>query len=176
MNRRTALIEINLRWLRQALELLERIDDHVYATAPVGMAPHRAGGHLRHIVDFYRAFLDGLAEHRIDYDARRRDTRVERSREAAAAAIRWIIRELEANAVLRAAARVWVLMEDAGDAPDAYLESSVVRELQVLSSHTIHHFALIAVTLRGHGVEMDADFGMAPSTLRFLAAKAAEAA
>jgi hypothetical protein len=56
------------------------------------------------------------------------------------------------------------------------MESSLSRELQVLSSHTIHHFALIAVTLRAHGVQMDADFGMAPSTLRHLAAKTAEAA
>jgi len=55
------------------------------------------------------------------------------------------------------------------------MESSVSRELQVLSSHTIHHFALIAMTLRLHGVEMDPDFGMAPSTLRYLA-HAAEAA
>ena len=52
----------------------------------------------------------------------------------------------------------------------------ISRELQVLSSHTVHHFALIAVTLRMHGVEMDPDFGMAPSTLRYLASKTAEAA
>jgi hypothetical protein len=57
------------------------------------------------------------------------------------------------------------------------MESSISRELQVLSSHTIHHFALIAITLRMHGVEMDPDFGMAPSTLRYLASKStAEAA
>jgi len=48
--------------------------------------------------------------------------------------------------------------------------------LQVLSSHTVHHFALIAMTLRLHGVEMEPGFGMAPSTLRYLAAKSAEAA
>jgi hypothetical protein len=48
------------------------------------------------------------------------------------------------------------------------MPSSISRELQVLSSHTIHHFALIAMTLRMHGVELDAEFGMAPSTLRYL--------
>ena len=51
------------------------------------------------------------------------------------------------------------------------MESSISRELQVLSSHTVHHFALIAMTLRMHGVEIDSDFGMAPSTLRYLASK-----
>ena len=54
------------------------------------------------------------------------------------------------------------------------------RELQVLSSHTIHHFALIGMTLRAHGVVLDEDFGVALSTLRYRnskqAASAAEAA
>jgi hypothetical protein len=37
----------------------------------------------------------------------------------------------------------------------------------------MHHFALMAVTLRMHGVETGADFGVAPSTLRYRAARAA---
>ena len=69
-------------------------------------------------------------------------------------------------------------MEDAESAAvrDSFMESSVSRELQVLSSHTVHHFALIAVTLRAQGVQMDPDFGMAPSTLRYLESKTREAA
>lgn len=172
------MIETNVRWLRQALRLLERLDDAAYATSPAGMAPHRAGGHLRHIVEFYQAFLDGAGSFHIDYDARRRDPQIERSRTAAASAIRAIVRELETSPALRFEAVVWVRMEDTpvGAIREPYMESSISRELQVLSSHTIHHFALIAMTLRLHGVEMDPDFGMAPSTLRYLAARAAEAA
>ena len=61
--------------------------------------------------------------------------------------------------------------------PEPFLISSVGRELQVLSSHTIHHFALMAMTLRVLGVPVDPDFGMAPSTLRYLDTQAgAEAA
>jgi hypothetical protein len=69
-------------------------------------------------------------------------------------------------------------MEDADSKAvcEGFMESSISRELQVLSSHTVHHFALIAITLRVHGVEIDSDFGMAPSTLRYLASKTAEAA
>jgi hypothetical protein len=60
-------------------------------------------------------------------------------------------------------------MEDAEGTgvEDDLLDSSVGRELQVLSSHTIHHFALIAFTLRVLGIEVDRNFGMAPSTLRY---------
>ena len=176
MTRQNTLIQTNLRWLRQALRLLARLDDQSYATTPLGLEPHRAGAHLRHIIEFYQAFLNGVESFHIDYDARRRDEAVERSRAAASAAIRSIIKTLETSAALRSESIVWVRMEDAGAARDAFMESSISRELQVLSSHTIHHFALIAVTLRMHGVEMDPDFGMAPSTLRYLASRTAEAA
>ena len=59
---------------------------------------------------------------------------------------------------------------------EGFMESSISRELHVLSSYTVYHFALIAITLRMHGVDLDSDFGMAPSTLRYLASKTAEAA
>ena len=178
MNRRDALIKTNIGWLRQALELLDRVDDSAFATSPKGMEPHRAGAHLRHIIEFYRAFLAGVASYHIDYDARRRDPEIECSRKAASDALRTIVRELSSCPALRFDAIVWVRIEDvpATGISEPYMESSIDRELQVLSSHTIHHFALIAMTLRLHGVEMPAGFGMAPSTLRYQATRGAEAA
>ena len=162
------LIQSNLLLLRQALDLLQRAGDYAYSAIPEGFAPHRAGGHLRHILEFYECFLEGLPSLHIAYDARRRDHAVEMSRAAAAEKTFAILRRLETCADLRGDATLWV-REDAGD---YYLESSVNRELQALTSHTIHHFALIALTLRLHGVDMDAEFGMAPSTLRYLQARA----
>ena len=44
--------------------------------------------------------------------------------------------------------------------------STVRRELIFLVSHTVHHYALIAVMLRHQAVGLPADFGVAPSTLR----------
>jgi hypothetical protein len=177
-SRQSVLVELNIRWLCQALTLLNRLDDTAYSTSPRGFAPHRAGGHLRHILEFYQCFLDGLATAHIDYDARRRDPSLEQSRIAASSAILSVIRELETSRWLRESFIVWVRMEDAGatQVQDCFMESSVSRELQVLSSHTIHHFALIAITLRLHGVDMDPEFGMAPSTLTYLATHAVEAA
>ncbi len=166
------LIQTNTRWLRQALALLDQVSDHAYAEPPEGFAPHRAGGHLRHILEFYQCFLDGVATMHVDYDARRRDRAVEVSRAAAAATIRGLIRRLETSPELRGDAAILVREEDG----EHYLESSLNRELQVLSSHTVHHFALLALTLRLHGVPMDPDFGMAPSTLRYLNNAAREAA
>lgn len=161
----STLIATNVRWLKQALALIERLDDRSYRESPAGMEPHRAGAHLRHILEFYQCFLDGLEKFHIDYDARRRDAAIEHSRVAAGAAIRSVIRFLEECPAVACDSVLWVRMEDGPE----FLESSVCRELQVLSSHTVHHFALMAMTLRLHGVAMDPDFGMAPSTLRYLA-------
>jgi hypothetical protein len=160
-----ALVSENIVWLQQALALLERTDDHSYAVCPQGFRPHRVGGHLRHIIDFYTCFLRGLETTRVDYDERVRDVTIEKSRTAAAAKLRLLIRCFEDNPHLRADFRLAVKLENV--APSEWLTSSVCRELQALSSHTIHHFALIALTLRLHGVSVDPAFGMSPSTLRY---------
>ena len=166
-----ALAATNIAWLRQALSLVENLDHSTYASSPEGLAPHRVGSHLRHVLEFYECFLDGIETLHIDYDARKRDARIEMSRYAAADKIRFLIRRLEHSHFVRQDSTVLVRMEDAENSEwqESYLSSSVSRELQALSSHTIHHFALIAMTLRLHGFPVDPTFGMAPSTLRYQA-------
>ncbi len=174
LDRQTALIETNVTWLQQARAIVEKISDEAFTSSPRDFAPHRVGSHLRHILEFYECFLNGVESSHIDYDARKRDESVERSRTAAGERILAIIQRLQNTPALRGDASVFVRMEDteAGKFQDPFLYSSVSRELQTLSSHTIHHFALIAITLRLHGWQVDPDFGVAPSTLRFQASRA----
>ena len=162
------LIATNIAWLRQALSLLGELDDRTFASSPPRLDPHRVGSHLRHVLEFYECFLDGVGACHIDYDARKRDELVEKSRQAAGEKVREIIRRLQEHPDLHEDALVSVRMENA----DAYLRSSISRELQALSSHTIHHFALISVTLKLHGFPVDPGFGMSPSTLRYQASRA----
>ena len=171
--RRDLLVELNVHSLRQVLKMLEHMEDAIYTQSPPGFAPHRVGGHLRHILEFYECFLDGIESRYIDYDARKRDESIEISRRAAMARIRAIIERLENTPAIGGDSVLWVRMEDSRDGfvGDPFLPSSPGRELQVLSSHTVHHFALIAMTLTAHGVSVDRDFGMAPSTLRYAASK-----
>jgi hypothetical protein len=177
--RQELLIEANIGWLLQAEALLEGISDASYTSIPLGLAPHKAGSHLRHILEFYECYLAGLPSSYIDYDARKRDLSVETSRRVAQERIRSIIRHFEDEPALRTDSIVWVRVEDSADFAEAdrFLLSSVGRELQVLSSHTIHHFALMAMVLRALRVPVDREFGMAPSTLRYLSTRStAEAA
>jgi hypothetical protein len=162
-----ALAAVNVRWLRQALALVTRLDASAYAKSPAGLHPHKAGAHLRHIVDFYDAFFLGLADGHIDYSARRRDARTEQNRLCGMARLERLIQRFLTQPLVDGPVRVRVEDADLGSNPDCWMASSVARELQVLSSHTIHHFALIAITLQAHGVNIDPSFGMAPSTLRY---------
>jgi hypothetical protein len=152
----TELQARNATWLRQALLLVNRLDDAAFQNPTF-----RLGGHLRHIIEFFECFLDGLPQAYVDYDARRRDEAIERSRRAAAARISLLIRRLATEV---GGDDVPMLVR--GEDTSLELRSSVGRELQSLSSHTVHHFALIAMALRSRGIAVDDEFGVAPSTLR----------
>jgi len=62
--------------------------------------------------------------------------------------------------------------EDIG-APLVWCTSSVLRELDFLQSHTVHHYSLIAMLLRLHEIDPGEDFGVAPSTLKYWKEEAA---
>lgn len=150
----------NLLFLQQGIDLLERINDRLYSSSYSGWSP--VGAQYRHVVEHYLSLLDGLDSGAIDYDLRARDATLESSREAALAATRAArdaVRTLEnLDRPLR------IHMDSGGTGPD-WRASSLGRELQFLSSHTVHHFALIRLLLLGLGHETEPDFGVAPSTI-----------
>lgn len=163
------LLDTNLQWLSQAEGLLSDLSDWAYSLAAPSAFGNKAGAHLRHVIEFYEAFLQGLENGHIDYDARPRDAQLERSRVTALLRIRALSEQLLEMKSILADCVLFVRVEDADTDlnQDCWLGSSVGRELQALSSHTVHHFALIAVALRAHGVVVPADFGFSPATLRY---------
>lgn len=162
------LTEENVMALQQGLDLLAGVDDQTYARRSPSLPPHRAGAHLRHILEFYECFLEGAPRRVIDYDGRRRDLRTETDRTYAVRRIHDLIEGLR-GACLEGDELIEVRVEDAPGDESGWLKSTPGRELQFLRSHTIHHYALIAVTLQSLNHPVPADFGMAPSTLRHLA-------
>lgn len=164
-----AVIEQNLHFLRQADELLSRLDEGAYAAAPGAGEAARSGvgAHLRHCLDFYLCFLRDLEAGRIDYDRRARDRGLERDPRAARAAIDEIRGRLGWIGPAQLEAELMVRTDVAPlERPEAaWSRSSVARELRFLASHTVHHFALIAPLLCRQGIEPGPEFGVAPSTL-----------
>ena len=174
MRTNTPLAQRNAAFLGQALELLDSLPLGVYSARPRHFERGGVGVHLRHVLDHYDAFLDGLESGRIDYDTRERDALTESDSGVARARLCTTIARMHAlaskqeRAYTGAAREIEVAMDLGGrtNVSAACSVSTVGRELQYLVAHTVHHFALMAVALRLSGHEPLPDFGVAPSTLR----------
>ncbi|MEM1190494.1 MAG: DinB family protein [Pseudomonadota bacterium] len=163
------LAECNVQYLEQGAALLTELSDAEYGEPLLPAFSQGIGPHVRHIIDHYTTFLNGVSSGRVDYDVRERDPRMETNRDAA------IARLLALAAQLRLLPdgegdRMLEVIIDCGNG-DAQARqptrSSVARELQFLLSHTVHHYALLAAALTLRGKAVPAELGMAPSTLRY---------
>lgn len=170
MTSAAALIRANVALLLQADALLERIDLATYAESSAALGLAGVGGHLRHVLDAYAGLFAALEHGELDYERRARDPEIERDvaagRRGIAAAVA-ALRPLAAAPLERPLAVATDCCETSdpcGSARSA--PSSLGRELQFLHSHTVHHFALIAVRARSGGLAVEREFGVAPSTLR----------
>jgi uncharacterized damage-inducible protein DinB len=159
--------------LEQAPGVLRRIDDDVYASTCEISPRASIGGHLRHTLDFFQCFIKGIDQGRIDYNLRERDALTEIDRRYAVARIQALSADLRSLSLRPASTRLKVRTEDDGVDLAVWCDSSVLRELEFLQSHTVHHYSLIATLLRLHGIEPDAEFGVAPSTLKYWKEEAA---
>jgi uncharacterized damage-inducible protein DinB len=153
--------------LEQAAEVLRRMDDATYAEGGAAPGVSPIGAHFRHVLDHYRALVDGLAGGRIDYEARHRRGPIERERALALAEVLRLREALDRVAETPEDRELLVNLQSVAD-PDAgpdWSRSTAKRELQFLVSHTVHHFALIRPLLSQAGVDPGQTFGVAPSTV-----------
>jgi hypothetical protein len=153
--------------LSQGEALLSSLDDAAYTTKIPEAFNASVGGHYRHCLDHFRSVFDGLDAAEVDYDNRKRDTRIETIREIAL----WHTREL-----LRASEELggWTLdhpilarskVSYATDKSPSAL-STVAREIMFCVVHAIHHYALIRVMCGMLSVPVPEGFGVAPSTIK----------
>lgn len=158
------LLRENVEVLRQGLALLDQLDDEQFRCGLPDLRLAGPGPHFRHVIDFYRRLLEGLgtgsAPHDVDYDRRARDPRIEVERGVCRAAIEDVQRRL---AQVERVERELDVRSDCSP----YVRSTLGRELQALVSHTVHHYALIALAARAQGVDPGLEFGVAPSTLKY---------
>lgn len=162
------MISENVAYLRQGLSLLDRLGDAEFVCGPPGDRVGGVGPQLRHVIDYYRCFLRDVRSGRVDYDRRERDPESETCSVTAAERVRGLIDELQALEGVRLPETLEVKADRDPLLPEReqWARSSVRRELMFLASHTVHHFAIVAITLAGHDVPVGGGFGVAPSTLR----------
>ncbi|MFC3284964.1 DinB family protein [Litchfieldella rifensis] len=163
-----ALIEENLQTLSQLRYFVAELSPEPYRQALGDHGRHTLGKHIRHIIDHYDALLgEGTlpATATIDYEHRQRDTSLEQSPSRAAQRLAWIESRLQTLKQREPVHDAIQLVYPAGGST-LDLESSLGRELAFLTSHTIHHMAIIGLLAESLGIGLPEDFGVHPSTLR----------
>ena len=162
----------NHNLLGQATDLIDRLKAQALPTFNYSQA---IGPHLRHIIEHYTALLTAIGgtQGLVDYDARDRNMHIQSEPDATIAKLR------ELQATMRRFAETLgqhanlkhplVTRSQAGNVGELTIEvaTTLGRELMFLSSHTVHHFALVGHYSKVAGVDMGPDFGKAPATRAF---------
>jgi uncharacterized damage-inducible protein DinB len=167
MTQQTGHITDNVELLRQGVTAIAIVGPGVYGGESGAGVVSPIGAHFRHVFDHYNAFLNGLSTGALNYDVRERDPLVERDVTVASQTAETIMARLEEiqDQQLPQSIQVSANVIEAGKSAVDWSDSTVHRELMYLLSHTVHHYAIIRLLATQAGVELNADFGVAPSTI-----------
>ena len=171
MSDQNALVVAAKQVLTQGQALLAAVDAKSYTFKPIADSSSASiGDHYRHILDHFSCLLDGLADRRIDYDARQRDSRIADDPAYAAWLTDQLLGQFQAlsSAILAEPVEVSYSVGYCESEPDV-LRSTVGREIAFAVGHAVHHFAIVRLLAEQSGAQLPANFGFAPSTLNHLA-------
>ena len=150
--------------LERGSRLIALINDAAYRQTSENTGT--VGAHFRHNLDIVNRLLAGIKSGRLNYGKRERDVRIEIDRSYAIKCYAEVVRRIRSLSVSSLADVMSVRSEvDAA----LRLTSSVGREVEYVHSHTVHHHALIAEKLAAAEIDLDKNFGVAPSTLEYRA-------
>lgn len=152
--------KLNVEALIELETLLKRLPEQYY-TAPLSKACAPVGTHVRHVIEFYRVFLQGLELGLINYDDRQRCIALETKPAEALEQIAMICRHLT---LLDSQYNALQILACGGHNSVISTSSNIQRELLFLQNHTAHHKAIIGLLLEQTNVHLPEEFGMAIST------------
>jgi uncharacterized damage-inducible protein DinB len=151
--------------LTNMLAQLEALTESQYTYPSEHLSKSTVGQHVRHVLEFYICLLNQGHKDYVDYDERERDLKIETEKEYAVAMGNNIIQSLgkiENNKSLLLKGNFTTSNFQATSC-----ETNLERELIYCFEHSIHHQALIKVSLLEQKIEVLSNFGLAPSTIRY---------
>ncbi|MCL6269708.1 hypothetical protein M3P05_07120 [Sansalvadorimonas sp. 2012CJ34-2] len=162
-----SVIHANCQTLTALADQLTHLPPGIYDKA-TPLTDSGIGGHVRHIVEHYQELASGLEEQHICYDKRVRNQLLEHSLKDAIETLRnlsaWLLTLAgQENISLKLTAATSGSRQDASTTT----ESSLIRELLFLQSHTVHHEAIIAMLMKAQSIDVPGEFGVAPATLQY---------
>lgn len=153
--------------LDQLITLLNVINEQQYTYKSRLLDGASIGQHIRHVLEFYDCLIKSDTTQELDYDKRNREYLIEQSPNAAFTYTARIIEHLS-NLDESRSVTLKGRYELESD-HESEIKSTVGRELLYNLEHSIHHQALIKVSLNEQGIThlTPKNFGIAPSTIRY---------
>jgi hypothetical protein len=157
--------------LEQGLNLLDVLSDELYARSLSGTFGGILGGHYRHVLDHFLCLLQGVRTGCVNYDQRRRSPVLETSLMEARRVTEALMEEFNklSREDLQSECLVSYRVSYGEDREEAVI-SNVTREVMFCVGHAIHHYAILRLLCVEMDVDLPYEFGIAPSTLKYLEA------
>ncbi|MEO5776375.1 MAG: DinB family protein [Flavobacterium sp.] len=141
--------------------LLQQLSNDDFTLPCKGLSNSTIGEHTRHIIEMFQCLENQYENGVVNYDKRNRDYRIQSDTHFALKCIADIKNQLEKD-------NKNLLLEQIVDQEELHIESNYFRELLYNLEHCIHHQALIKVAvLQLEHLQIDADFGVARSTIEY---------
>jgi hypothetical protein len=160
------IADISITVLDQLRRHLTRLEPKQYALPLSVFNGASIGAHTRHVLEFYGCLLNGAEMGIVDYDTRARNMAIQED-------LAYALQCIELIACQLSDTRTWIgslsLRMSFGPNESCLIPTTFLREEAYLIEHSIHHFALIRIGIQTAfpHVPVDADFGVAYSTIQF---------
>jgi uncharacterized damage-inducible protein DinB len=152
--------------LQQLTDLVLQISEQDFVTPSPALSHSTIGQHLRHTLEFFICFEQGVEKGTINYDKRAHDKLIESDKFLAAAALQRIQQFVATPRPEKS-----LLLEvgyDLATEVVTTVKTNYTRELVYNIEHAVHHMAIMKIGIREVApyITLPADFGIAASTIR----------
>lgn len=158
--------------LNQLCTMVDQVSEQDFTRPATTLGNSTIGQHLRHTLEFFICFEQGVAKGLINYDKRAHDKLIESDKFLALAALQRIqdfVTKQEEDKPLKLEVGYDLSREEF-----ATIDTNYTRELVYNIEHAVHHMAIIKIGIREVApyVVLAPDFGIAASTIRHKESKA----
>ena len=161
-----------LEVLQQAKNFLNSVSDDAYTKVVKPFFISSSGEHVRHIIDHFMALMNAYESGVVDYDKRKRGSKLETDKSLALLQVNEIekwLHSLDENML----EQVLMIKTEVSisEALVTEVSSTFARELVFAASHAVHHYSSIAIAIQMQDLALDKSFGIAPATASYLRSK-----
>lgn len=158
-------MQLHLQLWQDFIDLCNNLNIEQYTYKSNWLNGASIGEHLRHSYEFYDCLLFGIENGLVNYDERPRNNQIETNRDFAIKKMNSLKRRLNKIHIDDSMKLI------SKESTISNINTSIARELVYCLDHSIHHQALIKISLKELGCYtlVNKNFGVAYSTLRYRA-------